>query len=530
MMKSMGARTSGRLILPPSLVLLLLTLFCLLAPSTTIPSFAGTSSTASATNGERERVIFATRNIYLGADVGVAMERLPNFPAAAQFMWDQVRATDFSSRAPLLAQELIATGAQVIGIQEATTWRCRSGIFSDEIVVHDFLAELVDVLAAKGARFSIASVASVDDKPALNPGFEIAPIPYLTMVRDQERFTKIFGKERVACGFTISDALLVRDDVEVLASGTSEYSATYSIIPTLMTIYRGYAWADLRIGSSTFRAITTHLESLWDPNAIPNAAVQADELIADLKDAKMPIVLLGDFNSDPRDPRPSDEPTVNPGAQPSASTMCPAQVRAPTKASALDSCNAYWKLIRAGFAEISPDAQDPKYFTWGADALLAGATPARIEPSLSMDANGIFTDRLDYIFIKNGTSAVNGAIFGNQWPEGLGTWRCMAPEQVLLTGEGAAAMGKRLPEVAEGRCLPSDHAGIAGAADLAAGEFRDPPLPERARSPFTFWRIAGAGMAILLTLSVVLLLRRRRARRASFNEGASGLGVSGPGE
>lgn len=74
-----------------------------------------------------ERVIFATRNIYLGADVGIAMKKLPNFPAAAQFMWDQVRATDFSQRAPLLAQELISTGAAVIGIQEATTWRCRAG-------------------------------------------------------------------------------------------------------------------------------------------------------------------------------------------------------------------------------------------------------------------------------------------------------------------------------------------------------------------------------------------------------------------
>ena len=30
-----------------------------------------------------------SRNIYLGADVGTAMKLLPNFPAAAQFMWDQ---------------------------------------------------------------------------------------------------------------------------------------------------------------------------------------------------------------------------------------------------------------------------------------------------------------------------------------------------------------------------------------------------------------------------------------------------------
>ena len=88
---------------------------------------AGAFPSYPAHGQEPERVIFATRNIYLGADVGIAMKKLPNFPAAAQFMWDQVRANDFSQRAPLLAQELINTGAQVIGIQEATRWHCRTG-------------------------------------------------------------------------------------------------------------------------------------------------------------------------------------------------------------------------------------------------------------------------------------------------------------------------------------------------------------------------------------------------------------------
>ena len=36
-------------------------------------------------------VTVMSRNIYLGADVGVAMELIPDFPAAAQFMWDQVK-------------------------------------------------------------------------------------------------------------------------------------------------------------------------------------------------------------------------------------------------------------------------------------------------------------------------------------------------------------------------------------------------------------------------------------------------------
>lgn len=140
---------------------------------------------------EPERVIFATRNIYLGADVGIAMKKLPNFPAAAQFMWDQVRANDFSQRAPLLAQELINTGAQVIGIQEATTWHCRTGLFSREVVVHDFLGDLIKELGSRGAKFSIAEVGQ---ERALNPGFEIAPIPYLTMVEDRDRFPALFER------------------------------------------------------------------------------------------------------------------------------------------------------------------------------------------------------------------------------------------------------------------------------------------------------------------------------------------------
>ena len=472
----------------------------------------------AANAADSERVIFATRNLYLGSDVGIAMKKLPNFPAAAQFMWDQMAANDFSQRAPLLAQELINTGAQVIGIQEATSWRCRAGFFSKEVVVHDFLSDLLKALKAKGVSFSVASLG---EKKALNPGFEISPIPHLTMVNDSQTFQKVFGKERAACGFTISDALLVRDDVKVLNVGTSEYSAEYSIIPTLMTIYRGYAWADLIIGASTFRAITTHLESIWDSNKIPNSALQADQLIADLQSAKMPVVVMGDFNSDPRDPRSSDDLSVNPGAQPSASEKCIAQVEQPTRDTAIDTCNAYWKFIRAGFTEVSPDAQDPRNFTWGADALLAGPAQNRIKPSLSMGANGVFTDRLDYIVIKNGTSALNGAIFGNQWPEGLDTWRCSTPEQIALTNSGAKALSKKLPSLQEGRCLPSDHAGIAGAADVPTNDVRDAAPPERARSPFTFWRIAGA--LFLVGLVALIRWRVRRGRRRRVGSQASGV-------
>ena len=47
-----------------------------------------------------------SRNIYLGADVGVALELIPNMPAAGQFMWDQVNKNDFSKRSIALAAEI----------------------------------------------------------------------------------------------------------------------------------------------------------------------------------------------------------------------------------------------------------------------------------------------------------------------------------------------------------------------------------------------------------------------------------------
>jgi hypothetical protein len=63
-----------------------------------------------------------TRNLYLGADVGVAMDLIPDLSAAAQFMWDQVKKTDFNKRAPKLAAEVIALKPDVVGMQEATIW------------------------------------------------------------------------------------------------------------------------------------------------------------------------------------------------------------------------------------------------------------------------------------------------------------------------------------------------------------------------------------------------------------------------
>ncbi|MSY00145.1 MAG: hypothetical protein F2750_02070, partial [Actinobacteria bacterium] len=305
-----------------------------------------------------------SRNIYLGADVGVALELIPDMPAAAQFMWDQVNKNDFSKRSVALAAEIKEYQPDVIGLQEATIWYCKKNAWSKKVEVFNFTNQLLDAL---GGDYVLASK---DGTTAFNPGYSINPIPFLTMVKDPERFQKIFGQDKAACGFQIGDALAIKKTLadQVIQVGNTEYEASYSIVPTLMTIYRGYTWADINIANIPVRFITTHLESIWDENKVPNAAKQATQLIKDLKETNMPLVVIGDFNSDPRDPRPAN--AANPGLQPTASEECPA---GDTK------CNAYRLMREAGFNDAGPDASDPTTYTWGMNALLTGPDPDRLK-------------------------------------------------------------------------------------------------------------------------------------------------------
>lgn len=425
-------------------------------------------------SNEPYRITVMSRNIYLGADVGVALEKIPNFPAAAQFMWDQMKQTDFSSRAPKLAREAALDRPEIIGIQEATIWYCKKDLFSDQVEVFNFLDELIAATKETGVGYSLAGV---NGKQAFNPGYSIPAIPFLTKVKDPAVFQGLFGQDSASCGFTIGDALLVRDDVKdrILQVGNTEYKTSYSIVPAIMTIYRGYTWADFQVNDSVVRLITTHLESLWDENKVPNSALQAQQLVADLKDAKMPLIVMGDFNADYRDPRPVD--AANPGEQPVISDNCPTPGGA--------KCNAYSTMIEAGFENSSPDAENSRYFTWGASALLNGPDKNREKFATEFGNQYGFTDRLDYIFTKNIYTTVSSKIIGNVWPDGSGVWSC----------------GSEI-------CFPSDHAGIVATIELPRSTNKiDPELPTHQRSPFGVWHFVALGLALLFA---VLIIRRIR--------------------
>ena len=160
------------------------------------------------------------RNLYLGADTDVALDLLPDAPAAMQSMWDQVAATDFDQRVTLLAAEAAAAKPDVIGLQEATIWSCRPKPWSSPKPVFDFTEQFLEATAAAGEAYVVAEK---DGQRAENPGYSIPSIPFLTTVKDPDTFQPLFGTDTADCGFVIGDALLVREDIakDVLAVGTS---------------------------------------------------------------------------------------------------------------------------------------------------------------------------------------------------------------------------------------------------------------------------------------------------------------------
>ena len=211
------------------------------------------------------------------------------------------------------------------------------------------------------------------------------------------------------------------------------------------------------------RFISTHLESLWDENKTPKAADQAQQLVEDVKSTKSPIVLIGDFNSDPRDPRPLDAP--NPGEQPTVSEKCPA--------GATD-CNAYKILREAGFTDAGPDASEASSYTWGMNALLTGPDSKRKVAAAAMGNNFGFTDRLDYIFVKNGIEVATARTFGQGAPYG------------------------------------SDHAGVIAELNVTAlGSVISDPLDAHRPFPISFWEGVGILLLALVTWRIVRRFRRR---------------------
>lgn len=222
-----------------------------------------------------------TRNMYVGTDVDRAITTPdPNqIPFVVGELWELLLANDYPSRAAAMAREIAEHRPHVVGLQEVSLFRSQTPAdfqLNAQDVEIDFLATLLDELAALGMSYDVAAIVENTDVelPRLNADFS------LTDVR-----------------LTDYDAILVRADVERSGPAAANYHATVPG-PGGVAIKRGWTATDITMRGRTFRVVNTHLEPVETAGGVFQAQ-QANELVGLLTAETRPTILMGDLNTVP---------------------------------------------------------------------------------------------------------------------------------------------------------------------------------------------------------------------------------------
>jgi hypothetical protein len=232
--------------------------------------------------GAERTVTVMTRNLYFGADLTpvVVAPDLPAFIGAVTAAWIDAHGTDFPGRMGAVADEIVAAGPTLVGLQEVALWR--TGPLGDPApattVDADFLGLLLDALDARGAAYEVVAHAE---------GFDVE-FPVVPLGFD--------GR------LTVSDVLLARTDLptsqlKLSNPQTGSYATVFSLPSPAGVIPFPRQWAsvDAKVRGKEFRFVTTHLEAVFPPVRVAQAA----ELVAAHAATKLPVVFVGDFNSEP---------------------------------------------------------------------------------------------------------------------------------------------------------------------------------------------------------------------------------------
>lgn len=273
----------------------------LIAPVLAISSI----SMAASAIADDDKIKVMTRNIYLGADIfpvlAAAQDSNPiAVPLAVTDVWQAVQATNFIERAEALADEINRRRPHAIGLQEVSIWRTQiPGDFlagnptqaSD--VALDFLEILMSELEERGLDYTVA--ASVD-----NADLELPMV--VGFAPDGQ--TPIFGDLRLSD----RDVVLVKNKPSISFSnvynGNFTYNGQTSVGGQTIEFTRGYNMLDINVKGADYRFVNTHLEVGGSEPFKSLQAVQMNELMQVIDATTIPsypVVMVGDFNSDPRE-------------------------------------------------------------------------------------------------------------------------------------------------------------------------------------------------------------------------------------
>lgn len=247
-------------------------------------------------------VTVMTRNVFLGSDLGPGLTApdLDRLIRGAGTILNRVDANDFDKRADAIAHEILNRKPDLVGLQEVANWRtapCGSSFFPPqaEHVRYDYLRMLMRKLNADGRTYRVVNKRNQFD-------FEI---PANTTGDPDQNHCDINAR------LTMRDVILARTDgrnirIRRRDSGTFEHLLTVRPGDLVdVPVERGWLSVDAKVGSSPwFRFVNTHLEAFDDETEHPSVRrQQARELVdrhGPIGSAELPVVLVGDLNSDLR--------------------------------------------------------------------------------------------------------------------------------------------------------------------------------------------------------------------------------------
>lgn len=231
------------------------------------------------------RLTVMTRNIYLGSDLTPALtaQGPVAFLGAVATIYGTAQFTSFPTRAEALADEIAATGPDLVGLQEVAQW-VTTGPGTPPS--QDFLEILQAALTARGLHYSVASVSD---------NANIGPVPLVTPC----------GSTTIgACTVTLNDrdVILVNDRTPALHWSNPQdgnYTAQQFFAPPLpgapaVSFNRGWTSIDGKYRGERFHFVNTHLET-QDFRAVQEA--QAREFLAGPAFGPGADIAVGDFNS-----------------------------------------------------------------------------------------------------------------------------------------------------------------------------------------------------------------------------------------
>jgi len=242
--------------------------------------FSGSFGLAIPASAENNQIKVMTWNLYLGGDVTPVLlaDSETEFFIRAATLFNNVQTTNFPARAESIADEIATNDPDIIGLQEVVLWRTQipsNPTTPATDVALDFLDILLFELAQRGLNY----------------------VPVAVQIGTDIETPALFPTGLIDVRLTDRDVILAKSELQ--SSISNVQGAKFVTVLTLNTIVgpidipRSWVSIDLELNPQTVRIVSTHLEPVFPDFQ----EAQANELILGPGNTALPVIFVGDFNS-----------------------------------------------------------------------------------------------------------------------------------------------------------------------------------------------------------------------------------------